>query len=350
MPVLSEQELNKQIANADIQSLYFLYGLETYSAKRTANKLIKKAAGTELQAFNLNTFGNTAEAEQIIAAVEAMPMMQERKCVAVSDYNLEEKQAAETEMLYQLIADVPDYTTLVLYYPTLTFGGKQISAKWKKFIHACNKTGIVVEFERKGAADLQKLMIREAEKAGCALSKSNAKYLHEAVGNEIRALQSEVHKLCAFLDYKGEITSALIDQMVAKSMEATVFLLADAIVAGNYEKAYLYTDQLFFQKEEPVAVLAVLSRTYIDIYRVYAAVSAGHTEHAPAAYGEYKGKEFLLTKAGRNLKRMSAAALHKSLSILIQADLALKSSPQDNRIIFEKTIAKLLLVLNSHEK
>ena len=56
-----------------------------------------------------------------------------------------------------------------------------------------------------------------------------------------------------------EITKDDIDLLVTKNLETTVFVVGSALMAGNYDKAYQQLDLLFYQKEEPVAVLAVLS-------------------------------------------------------------------------------------------
>lgn len=58
-------------------------------------------------------------------------------------------------------------------------------------------------------------------------------------------------------------------------METTVFLLSNALVRGDYSKAYALLDLLMAQREEPYTILAVLSSAYIDMYRVRAAIEAG---------------------------------------------------------------------------
>ena len=58
-------------------------------------------------------------------------------------------------------------------------------------------------------------------------------------------------------------------------METTVFLLSNALVRGDYSKAYALLDLLMAQREEPYQ-LAVLSSAYIDMYRVRAAIEAVH--------------------------------------------------------------------------
>ena len=52
-------------------------------------------------------------------AVVAMPSAAERKCVTVSDLNVEYMNTAELDKLYELPDTIPETTVLILYLPTL---------------------------------------------------------------------------------------------------------------------------------------------------------------------------------------------------------------------------------------
>lgn len=341
MPEISEAELKKQLDKNEIKNLYFLYGEENYMVKRSAKRLIKKAAGTDFPEFNLNEFPGTAGVDKISDAVEALPLMSMSKCVAVSDFNVEEKDATELSKLEELISNVPESTTLIFYYPTLSRAAMG-TAKFKKVIKAVQKNGFVTEFKPRGAKDLEKLLMRDAEKNGVVLSKQNAAKLVEYVGTDLKSLLSENAKLCAFAA-GGEITSEIIENMVPKSIETTVFMLSNALLAGKYEQAYRYIDDLFKTKAEPISIVAVLGSSYTDMYRVRSSVESGLGLNGPLVYGEYKGKEFRLSKADRSAKGVSTEVLSESLDIILETDLALKGSKLSPRILIDEMIAKLLL-------
>lgn len=342
MPELTEAQMKQQMDKNELGTLYFLYGAEKYTLKRAAKRLIKKCGTENFPEFNLNQFSNDATMEQIVDAAVAVPLMAERKCVAVSDFNVEDKNAAELKRLQEIIENVPETTTLVFYYPTLLFEGKR-SAKWKKWLTTVSKNGYAVEYCARKPAELEKLMIREAEKAGCGLSKRNAACLVDYVGTDMKSLLNEMEKLCAFAAGQ-EITADMIEAMVTKSMETTVFILSAELIAGNYEKALSCMDELFYRREEPVGILAALSSTYVDMYRVRVALQSGKSYRAPVEYGEYRGKEFRLSKAERALKGISLEALRKTLELLLETDGKLKSSGTDPRILMDTLVARLLLL------
>ena len=161
--------------------------------------------------------------------------------------------------------------------------------------------------------------------------------------SDLNALTNEIQKLCAFAG-GGEITGDQIEEIVTKNMETTVFLLSNALVRGDYSKAYTLLDLLISQGEKPITILSVLSGAYIDMYRVRAAIESGKTSRAPAEYGDYKGRDFRLKYAERDMRDLSLEVLRESIALLLDCDLSLKLSSGDamDRIVLEKLFSKLL--------
>ena len=342
MPMLTESELRQKLSKDEIDNLYFFYGTEKYTLKLAVERLVKKFSAGNFPDFNMNSFANEAAIDAIADAAEALPLMSDRKCVIVSDFNLEEKNAAEIKKFMELIENISETTTLIFYYPTLNIE-KKSAAQWKKWIKAAAEKGTAAEFTFRTSSELEKMIIREAEKAGCSITKANAGKIVEYAGPDIKPIMTETMKLCAFAG-SGGITSEMIETMVTKSMETTVFILSAHLINGYYEKAIACLDELFYRREEPVNILAVLSSTYVDMYRVRIAVNSGKSFRAPGEYGEYKGREFVLSKAERAVKGLSADTLRKALEVLLDTDVKLKSSGVNPRILMDTLIAKLMLI------
>lgn len=343
MAEITEAELKKQIDKAEFSPLYVLHGEETFLVERYAQKLVSKAAGESFLDFNLQRFdGASVSIDEIADAVEALPFMAERKCVAVSNLDVEKRNAQEQDKLKELIANIPETTVLVIFLTSVAIDYKK-SSKWKSFFAAANKTGSTIQLKRRENADLEKLLCTAATKRFCNLSRQDAARIIFLCGNDLQILYSELDKLCSFVG-QGEITPQIIDQIVVKNLETTVFILAKALIAGEYEKAYKGLDLLFYQNEEPVTILAVLASSYVDMYRVRTAVQSGQSCTEPAKYFDYKGKEFRLRNADRDVKNLSTEVLRESLNVLLQTDIALKSSRTSSRILMEELIAKLLMV------
>ncbi len=341
MPEITEADLKKQIEKSDFSNLYLLHGEEKHLIGSYAQKLISKAAGSVFADFNLQRFDDSASIDEIAAAVEALPFMTERKCVAVSDLNVEGLRVNETSKLEELVANIPETTVLVFYLPTAVIDYKK-DKKWKKFLTLANKFGCTVQLKNRSNPDLEKILCTGASKHGCTLSRANAARVIGYSGSDLQTLLNELEKLCAFA--QGEITAQVIDLIVVKNLETRVYDLSKAIIAGEYDKAYGVLDLLFYQNEEPVSILAVLSSAYVDMYRVRTCVQSGCGVMEPAKYFDYARKEFRLTNAERDSKKLTSSMLRQSLKTLLKADTALKSARGDRRITMEKLIAQLLLI------
>ncbi len=343
MPEINETKLHEQISKNQLCSLYFLYGDEKFLLKRDVLRLTKKFVAADFPEFNYNTFPHTVSVDEIADAVVALPFMAERKCVTVSDFNIDACGTSELNKLQELIENVPDTTVLVFFLPTLEIDEKK-SAKWRNFIKRVDATGCTVHYTRRSEGDLEKFLCREAEKKGCTLSRPLANRIIRYTGSDLNALINELQKLCAFAG-GGEITAEQVENIVTKNMETTVFLLSNALVRGDYSKAYGLLDLLINQGEKPITILSVLSGAYIDMYRVRAAIQSGKTAQAPADYGDYKGREFRLKYAQRDMRDLSLEVLRESLGLLLSCDLSLKLSTGDtmDRIVLEKLFSQLLM-------
>ena len=105
---------------------------------------------------------------------------------------------------------------------------------------------------------------------------------------------------------------------IRDSLETTVFVLSKALVAGRYDQAYRQLDLLLYQKEEPVMILAVLSSAYVDLYRVKVALESGVAPFQLSQSFPYKGKEFRLRNAERDVRNMSMEQLRQSLRLILE--------------------------------
>ena len=100
---------------------------------------------------------------------------------------------------------------------------------------------------------------------------------------------------------------------------------------------------MFYQREDPIAIVGALAASYLDMVRVRAALESGHSYSDAAQYADYKGRDFRLRNAQQNVRGLPQQVLHQSVHLLLEADLALKSSRLDGRILLEELVAKLLL-------
>lgn len=339
MPALSEAQLKAQLKSGELAPVYFLYGEEAHLKRYYCSRLLAKVLPGGRDAFNFQSFDwKDCTVQQVIDAAEQLPMMTQKKCVLVKDLDAEGS-AAEIEQLCEYLKAPSEDCVLIIRQDGIVVNVKK-SAKWRKFLKNLEQWGCSVCFEHRTGASLHRILMDSAARQGCKMDSAAASYLVSRCGNDLQQLLNEVAKICAFA--KGmPITRQHIDAVTTPAMESTVFDLSRALVRGEYLKAFRLLDELFFRREEPVAILSVLSSAFVDLYRAKAAAVSGEDAMSLTKDFDYKGKDFRLKNAVRDSARMTVDELRRSLDVLSEADLKLKSSRTDGRIVLEQAIAQL---------
>lgn len=340
---LSEQELKLHLKQGEPARVYLLYGEESYLTAHYVEQVIRLAGvrpSDSLAEFNMHRFdGQECSFDAIEEAAEALPLMADRKCVAVC--NCDVTTASVFDRAMALVSDPPEETVLIFWMTTLLSEGKP-NAKWRQFIEAVDRSGVCVCFPRKTTEEIVRMLCAGANRRHCTLRPEVARELVEQCGNDLNLLLNELDKLCAVAG-QGEITSAIVGEVATKNLNAQVFELSNAILKHHYENAYTILHKLFASKLEPVVILAALSGSYTDLYRAKLAANAGQRAETLVEEFDYKSRAFRLKYAARDCSRLSLESLRESLDILAQADRRLKSYTSDKRTVLEETAAKLIV-------
>lgn len=338
---MDEAALKKQLKEQDFCRAYLLYGEEPWLVRHYAERIAKKSVDGAFEEFNLQRFDEEASVDQIAEAVEALPMMSERKCVVVKNYDAETN-ASQTAKMEELLSDLPQSCVLVFAQTTREVPLKK-SAKWRAFVKAVSAAGGAVEFPMRDGAALNRFLTSFAQERGCVLSPETAKYIVSVCGGGLTQLSNEMEKICAFAG-GGELRREHVDAVCSRAQDTASYRMANALTAGDYDTAYRLLDVLLYRREEPVALLAAVSSAYVDLYRARAALESGQTTAEIAGAFDYGKMDFKLKNAARGCKRYDLGQLRRCLELLFTADRELKSSRVAPRVILEKTMAGLLLI------
>ena len=343
MPCFTENDLKSSIRSNNFYNVYFLYGNEKYLTSYYTNTLISKILGDSPSAFNFQKFNSdNFDIDELGDCTEAIPLMTSKKCILISNLNVEKLDQKNLKKLKQIISDIPETSILIFQITDLDINPKK-SSRWKSFIDLIVKKGICVEFKQLTKQALEKQLISWCKKLSVELSPSCAQKIVELSKNSLIALKNQVEKLCAFCE-SGKITEQDIDLVVDKNLETNIFDLVKNIVAGNCTAACKKLNFLISKKEEPIAILSAISSVYIDIYRVNIAINSGYLIKDICSIYDYKRKEFRLDNARRNGEYFSIESIRACLELLVETDFKLKSSKIENKILLEELIVKLCML------
>lgn len=345
MAKIGENELKAQLKSGELSNVYLIYGEETYLKEYYVNKLKERVVEPAFADFNFHSYeGKNTGIDEILQDAEMIPMMAQYSFILVHDYPLD-KSSADIDRLKEFFKDVPETCILVFWYDSIEIDIKK-NSKWKTVESAFSKAGSAVNLEKRTEGDLAKLIISSAKKRGCSIDGNNARYLISVVGSDIKTIFNELEKICAYAG-ESEITKKDIDSLAVKCLQARVYDLSKFILQGNSDGAYSVLNVLFAQKEEPIAILSVISSCYVDMYRVKCAKIANENEMTLTDYFSYKGREFLIRNAAKDCRNISIESLRRAIDILSDTDELLKSTSIDKKLLLEETAAKLLMLRNS---
>lgn len=341
MSLITEDALKKQISAASFAPAYLLCGEDGYLKKLYFDRIAEKAVDGD-PFFNLADFSGDCELQEVYDAVVQYPVMSERKCVRLTDYDFEHASAADFDRLCAILGEATEGCVLILRFESVPFdASSKKGGRGKKILAALDKSGgVAIDFSHRKPGELAKVLCDGAAKRGCKMDAATARYMIETVGNDLNLLRAELEKLTNYRP-GGQIDRAAVDTLCIKAVEASIYDLAGLIFSCEAEKALRLLDELFYMKIEPIAILYTVSGAYTDLYRAFAARRDGVPLSEAAVAFDYGRRAFLLERAARQLRRFDAARLSESFGALLDADRSFKSTGADGRIIMEKLVVEL---------
>lgn len=347
MAVINEDTFKSRIKSGNLAPVYIIFGDDGYLKKMYVQKLTKMTADED-DIFNFCRFGADCDLQEVYDFLWQLPMMADKKCAILCDYDFEHCSKTDFDKLLSLVSEGPDTALLVIWFDSLPIDAKK-SSKFKKLASAAEKCdGASVLLNHRRAPELVKMLTDGAAKRGCKMDSAAARYLVESAGEDINTLVNELGKLCCFLP-NGEITKATVDYVCVKTPEASVYNLSKQIIARQSGEALKTLDELFFMRFEPMMILYTVSSPYIDMYRLYALKKGGVEKGELSELYGYKGREFLIDRAAQNLRLFDLKKLTLSFEALLDADRRLKSYGADGRIILEQLVIRLIYIIAKGE-
>lgn len=342
---LSEKALKSSLDSGALYPVYVIFGNDGFLKKQAVSRIIK-ATVNEDDDLNLLRFEAGCELQDVYDELNGFPVMADKKCVILTDFDVDSCGKNEFERLVSLAGDRYETSVFVVFFDTVNVDLKR-SERAKKLIAAAEGAGgVAVLLDHRTRDELARQLSASAKKQGCVLSAANAGYLIDTCSAETQILVNELSKLCAFA--KGaEITRETIDAVAVKSVEASVYNLSARIISGDTSGAMSLLDDLYFMKVAPEIIIFNISSAFVDMFRAAAAKEQGLRPENVAADFKMKGREFVLRRAGENLRRYDYKKLDLSFSALLDADRKIKSYSSDERIVMEQLIVKLIYIMKT---
>jgi DNA polymerase III subunit delta len=204
----------------------------------------------------------------------------------------------------------------------------------------------MVELARVGDEDAMRWAVATAQAADTKLEPDAARELVDALGADMMLIASELEKLLLYTFGRGRITLGDVETMVLAAKQRSLYELTDAISSRNTARALALLHGLLNSSDagEDAAIghLYMLARTFRQMLVIVEKNVRDSRAIWQALWQGFRMPPFAADDLIRQARRYkSRRELTRALRLIARADLELRSSPPDKRLVLERLVYDL---------
>lgn len=332
----SLRELKTALREDRLDRLYVFFGEESFLQNYYLDQIRKRRIDEITESFNYHKF--TKENFDLLLfadAVESLPMMAEHTLVIVDDIEIFKLQEDDRNKLISVLNDIPEYCTVIFSFEAIPW---KPDKRMKQLWDAIDKNATMVEFPKQDPRELINWITRHFAANKKRIAPNLCNYLIEITGGTMTALSGEIAKISAYSG-SDEITKSDIDAVTEPVLDCVVFHMTDLLSEGRYERAIVELEQLMQMQEEPIKVLGAIGMQFRRISAAKILAESGKTEYdLMELYPMYDSTARKTFSAAR---RFTSDFCDKAMRWILDADLAMKTSQNDQERILESLLFAL---------
>ncbi len=233
-------------STASFAPCYALYGDDAYLI-REGLRMFRELLNPDVADFNYAELSASAENDEILSALNTCPMMDERRVVVIQNYV-----ASKDDFLARYLASPSLFTILVLL-----MGEDERPPAEVKGIN-CNHLDVA------GLnICVNEILLREPQRKMDTAARTE---LYTRTLRDMSRIACEVEKLKAYCD--SEITVDDVKLLVAEENRIPLYLLSDALGAGNKARALEALDRLIKLNTDQISLLKMIYNYYRRLLHV----------------------------------------------------------------------------------
>jgi DNA polymerase-3 subunit delta len=204
----------------------------------------------------------------------------------------------------------------------------------------------VVELARVDEADAVRWLIATAEGREMKFDADAARELADALGADMMLLASELEKLMLYAGERRRITLGDVETMVLAAKQRSLYELTDAITARDKPRALALLHGLLNAsdggEDSAIGHLYMLARTFRQMLVILEKNVRDSRAIWQALWQGFRMPPFAAEDLIRQARRYgSRRELSQMLRLIARADVELRSSPPDKRLVLERLVMEL---------
>lgn len=326
--------LKNDIESHDFKKIYYICGEEAY-LKHFYFTELKKALFGEITDHPdcMTREGSELSLSELTDAVNAYPMMAERKAVIIIDLKSSDIAAS---WLSSHAKELEDNIIIIIYQLSENIDLKtSVGKQLKKSI---SDNGLWVDIDPLDTATLKKWVLQQFKKRNKSMESDCINYFLSQTSNDMYSLLNEVEKLSSYCD--AVITKDAIDLITTKTIDAKTYELTDAIFEKNSSKAFSVLKKLSDMRTNEIMIMASVYSAVTTVYKTKLLASSGLSTHEMEL--ELGQKGFVLNRNLARANKTERSSLEKMLTICAEVDVASKSTSADSEALLSELITSLI--------
>ncbi len=350
--ILTPEALAVEIKKGALGS-YIFFGEEDYLKSHYRDEIYKSIMEEGLDTFNYFPISfspavQTREAamSRLADTVIAVPMMQEKKLIVASDLSPTTLSKELLEALAKALkhANESDDTVLILYCRTDELEADykfETSTLYKKLAPAAK----FVRFDLQPRGKLLSWTKRHFSSEIILISDEAAGILIDLTAGRMTPLSFEIEKLICYAKYVKGGEPPRIDEndvlriAVPSAQDEVPFAMLNAAQSWKLAEILSVLETAREQREEPISVLARLSRIYLDMLMIKTASDAAMSPSDIAKM--MKMKDFRVTKYLASVQKVPLSVIENAVLLSYETDRALKSTSADPWLLLDTLAVKI---------
>jgi DNA polymerase III subunit delta len=309
--------------------VYLLYGEEDYPIEKLVDAFVESVVPPDMRAFNMDILQGSETTGKTVAGIAlSFPMMSDYRLVVVKDVDhLKEGDALD------LYAEHPSMNTVLVLVGTKPDFRKKPFAALKKY-------AVTGESPRLYDNEVPAWIELHAERCGYTIAPEAVELLQAYVGNSLRELANQMEKLTIALGARRAIGRADVESIVGISKEFSIFELTRSLGEKNPARALTIGGRMMEAGEGVPFIVVMLTRHFTMLWKLAALKAERKTEFDLAQ--ELRVNPYHMKDYTAQLRRYPVQTIENAFLALTEADLAVKTSAADPRLILDTLICEIM--------
>jgi len=337
------EEFKRKVAEERPGPVYLFYGEADFlieeALKWYENYLLQETSGN----LSVEVLQGDLGLDELVENANTLPLFCANKLIILKDTTYFTTKKGDSglkadgkagEKIFLGYLENPNPATFIV----LLADGKPDSRK--SIFQVLHKKDLVVELNQPKGRDLLDWAKRRFALHKKKIDLQALDYLITCVGTDLALLDHEISKLILFAGQeKQTITLEMVEELVSKTAQVTIFNLVDAVAEGRGVAALKHCHELLKQGEKENFIVYMLARQFRLILEAKLLTAKGYSQGQLPQILQTQG--FAVKKALKQGQKFSVEQLALIMDKILKLDVAIKTGQGNPSLLLEMTIAEL---------